>query len=68
MPCNSLTVLFWSKASFTNNVVISKWAELDALIEGFQLVQLLNVDKVIFETVVLEFSIASIITRRTSRF
>ncbi|MBA0811100.1 hypothetical protein Gohar_003031 [Gossypium harknessii] len=39
-----------SKAVFINRVVNSKWAELDALIEGFWLAHSLNSDKVIFET------------------
>ncbi|MBA0725166.1 hypothetical protein Golax_021771, partial [Gossypium laxum] len=39
-----MVVLSW-KTSFTNKVFNFKWAELDALIKGFRLAQLLNVDK-----------------------
>ncbi|XP_040967984.1 uncharacterized protein [Gossypium hirsutum] len=37
------------KASFFNKVVSPEQAELDALIDGFRLAHILNVDKVIFE-------------------
>ncbi|MBA0796268.1 hypothetical protein Gohar_007051 [Gossypium harknessii] len=39
-----------SKVFFINKVVNPEWAKLDALIDGFRLAHLLNVDKVIFES------------------
>ncbi|MBA0599917.1 hypothetical protein Gorai_006117, partial [Gossypium raimondii] len=43
-------VVLSGKTPFTNKVFNFKWAELDALIKCFWLAQLLNVDKIIFET------------------
>ncbi|KAK5839500.1 hypothetical protein PVK06_008297 [Gossypium arboreum] len=47
---DSYGFLLSRKVSFTNKKVNPKWAELDALIDGFQFAHLLNVDKVIFES------------------
>ncbi|MBA0680122.1 hypothetical protein Goari_011842 [Gossypium aridum] len=47
---DSNSFILSGKVFFINKVVNPEWAELDALIDGFRLAHLLNIDKVIFES------------------